>query len=325
MPVDLTSSLRAGIHAEIKDTWRREFPVFEKQQALMIRRLPATKVRKAEYAFKETVPFPKMWDYTQGRVYQSFRDRFITLMKYPYEMTIAWQIYDEIDDLLNDLKEAIVGPAIKRYLQLPDILASEYLNGVVVMQQSLLNCYDGVALYSALDGDGNERLRAPGGNIINGSGPGISGVLHDFAIAQQRFLSFRDPTAGKPIFSPDDVTFDKMIAVGPLAMNETFFKASEAQLLRTDATSIGPESNIFQGKFNFHLNPYLTDALNWSIFLKHDYLKAFVYRGEETVQSIIADKSNSDRAREYNESAIHTDMRCRLGTWFPGVTIRINN
>ncbi|RLD10053.1 MAG: hypothetical protein DRI56_03255 [Chloroflexota bacterium] len=325
MPIaNIDRSLQAGILADLKETWRQQIPVFRKQQEKLLKYLPDSNIRNATWAWKESVPFPQYWPYGTGRKAQAFRDRYLTLGKYNYELTIPWSRWDEEDDQLGDLRSHIQ-IAVQRYGQLPDVLISEYFNNVADLNPSILNAFDGAALFSTVDGDGADRLGVSGGNIITGSGLTPDGIIHDFAQVQQRALSFIDPTAGKPILSPEEADFSKMFAIVPNSANEVFQKTAQSEYLKISGENIVSESNWLKGIFEWQTNPYLTDTSDWYVVLEHSFWKPFVFREPKNVESIIADMQNSDSARETGEYKLHTHVRCALGPWFPGVIFKVNN
>lgn len=317
-------SRRAGILADLKETWRQSMPKWEQQTNLLVRKLSVTNLREASYVWKESLPFPSYWPYGKGREYKTFRDRRITVNLWNYELSIPWAGFDADDDQLGDVKTHVQS-AVDRYGQLPIVLLSEYFNGTAVEQPALSYTYDGASLYSATDGDGSNRLGVSGGNIITGTGATTSGVLHDFASAQQRFMSFVDPTASKPIFDESMVGYDKMTAIIPKELNEIFQKATQAEFIKVDPGNITSETNYLKGTFKYVINPFLTDTSDWYIVLDHSFYKPFVYRAPGDVSSIIADASNSDHAREYNEFVLYTHVRLGLAPFFPGSTIKVNN
>ena len=322
--VNIAQSLKAGVLEHLKETWRQSMPTFEKQQKLLLKQLPYTSIRNASYPFKESVPFVKLYPYGKPRTYQTFQDRVLQMNIVPYDLTIKWSRWDSEDDQLGDLKQH-VQMAVERYGQLPDVLISEYFNGVADLNPDLLNAFDGANLFSAVDGDGQNRLGVLGGNIITGSGLTVAGVIHDINVAQRRFLDMVDPTAGKPIFSPDEVAYTKLHVIGPNEANEVFQKAANAEYIRSDAGVTVAESNWMKSSFTYHINPYLTDAQDYYVAVEHPYWKPFAYRAPKDVESIIADMNNSDRAREYMEEMLYTQVRTRLGIWMPATIIKVNN
>lgn len=325
MPVvNNTRSLIAGIQDHLKETWRQSIPVFRKQQELLVRFLPNSNIRNAQWVWKESVPFPSRWDYGKPRQYKLFKDRYISVGKYNFELSIPWSRFDEEDDQLDDLKPHVEA-AVKRYAQLPDVMLSEYFIGTASLNPAILNAYDGVGLFSTVDGDGANRFGVSSGNILSGYPLTVADVVHGVMAAQRQWMKMLDPTALKPIFTPDDVSLKNITVIGPPEANEVFLKAAESEYLRTDPTNTVSESNVLKGTFAWETNPYLTDASDWYAVLKHPYWKPFVYREPSKVESIIADLNNSDRARETGEYSLQTLIRTALAVWMPLTIIKFNN
>ena len=322
--VNVAQSLRAGVLAELSKTWEQPYPVFEDAIKLLTYTLPASTLRTAPYAFKESVGFPQFWPQGEARQAQGFRDRVIEITLRAYELTITWNTFNSLDDQLNDLKTH-VATAVNRYKMLPYILCSEYMNGLAVENPSLSNAYDGAALYSATDGDGAARLGATGGNIISGSGLTVAGVLKDLASAQRRFMAFRDPTGNKPIFDEMAVDYTNLTIIGPPEANEVLQRASKSEFLRTDPLNTVSESNFMKGTFKYKVNPYLTDTSDLFVFVDHPYWKTFAYRAPVSPAVAYADVNNSDRARWYNEEGFYSHVRLGIAPFFPCASIKINN
>lgn len=324
MPIiNNTRSLQVGIWNDFMNMWRQSQPKFEETRTIFVYDVAYKKVRQGTYVFKESLPMVSPWGYGKGRSYQGFQDRQFQLELCNFELTIPYNKFDAEDDQLGDMTTHISG-AVERYGVLPVILATEYFNGVAVYNMSLKNTYDGASIFSAVDGDGNDRLRVSGGNIISGTGITAAAILHDFAVAQQRFLAFLDPTAGLPIFDEAAATYGNMVAIIPNTLNEVFQKASGAELIKTDPANNTSESNYLKGTFQYKLNPFLTDTTDWYIVLKHPYYKPFIY-SESPLENYMADMGNSDRAREFAEYAVYTHIRNRIGPLFPGCIIKVNN
>lgn len=319
---NIQSSLNQGIFRDLQETWRNKFPIFEKQNALFSRKLPDTTVRSAKYAWKESIPFPSKWDYTRGRTHKGFRDRDITVSVFPYENTIDVLGRDREHDQLGDTKTHI-NLSTTRFLQIPQKLFAEYLNGTANLNPSLVNAYDGVSIYSTVDGAGDARFGATNGNILTSSGLGVADLQNDLFRAQEQFLAYLD-TANEILYSPEDVDFLKFHVVVPRQLNEVAARVAEVEYLRSDPTNNTSEGNFFKGKFNLHINNLLTDSSDWYIFLEHEYWKTFVHRQNSSVRAIWADMSNSDRAREYNVESIYADQEIGIGLWAPFTTIKIN-
>lgn len=317
-------SLVAGIQEDLSATWKREMPNFERVLAPLVKKLPYTSIRNATYVWKDSLPFPSLWEYGKSRVYKMLQDRQLKLSKVNYELTIPWSKFDEEDDQLGDMKSHIL-LGVKGYGRLPMKLVSEYFNSVAVLNPSLNLCYDGVNLFSDVDGDGNARFGVSGGNILTGTGATVAGVLHDMARAQQRYLSMVDPTAGLPIFDEEAVSYEKMIAIIPNSLNEVFQKATKAENIRISNDNNTSETNYLKGTFQYRINPYLTDTSDWYVVVDDPFWKPFIYVAPKSIESIIADVSNSDIARERNENIFYSYIRNSLTPYFPATTIKINN
>lgn len=321
--VNITQSLKAGVQGWIKETWRQVVPVFAKQQELLVRTLPYSSIRNVSMVFKDSLPFPSLWDYGTPRSYKNFQDRVLQVLLIPYSIAIAYSHYDELDDQIGDIKEHVQS-SIKRFAQLPDVLISEYFNGTASLNPSLSNAFDGASIFSATDGAGADRLGVSGGNIISGSGLNAAGFIHDLSVAQRRFMNFVDPVALKPIYDPADVAYDKLEVIVPTSLNEIVQKVSNTEYIRSDASVTVAESNWVKGTFKFHVNPYLTDTSEWYVVANNGYWKPFVYRAPKDIESILADRSNSDRARETNEFVFFADTRVGLAPYFPGSIIKVD-
>lgn len=323
--INITNSLRAGIQREFMDMWRQKFPVFQKQQEIWMRFLPWVNLRTAPYVWKESIPFPEPWPYDSPRTYKTFSDILINIGIFPYDLTIPFSGFDEEDDQLGDVRTHLALSA-QRFLQIPDKLISEYLTGVASLNFELLNAYDGVTLYSATDGDGAARFGVTGGNIVTGTGLTAPALLTDYATAQRRLLTFQDTTNDSPIFAEEDVQYNRLWAIIPASLNEEFKKMSKSQDLRIDLANNTSQSNWILGEINYRINPYLTGD-DWYIVVEHPYWKPFACRmpGDKGIRQIFADFNNSDRAREYNQYAVYSDVRIGIAPWQPAVTVKINN
>lgn len=318
------NSLLAGIKADLKETWRQVVPTWEKEQATLFKRLPASNLRNASYVFKESLPFPSLWPYGMGRKEQSFMDRKIDVGYWPYELSITWNGFNAQDDQLGDFKSH-TSSCINRYKALPYTLAMEYFNGTAVELPYLGLTFDGASLFSSTDGDGNNRLGVSGGNLLTGSGCTPEGVMNDLAAVQRQFMSFVDPTAGKPIYDGATADYLKMIVIVPKEMNYILQKLSEAEYIKVDPSNNTSESNYFKGKIQFQINQLLTDTSDWYVVLEHEFYKPFVVRDMAELESFDQNPQNSDKARQTNEYGIYTHTRFGMAPFFPGSIIKVNN
>lgn len=317
-------SIQAGILADFKDFWRQGFPVFKKQQERMCRVIPPNNLRTITEVWKESVPFPEYWAYGAGRKVQTFKDINTTLGKCNYELTIGWSRFDEEDDQLGDLRTHIQS-GVGRYKMLTDALIAEYLNNSASLNPAILNAYDGAVLISTTDGDGAARFGVTGGNLVDGAGNTPDGLIHDLAIIQQRLLAAVDPTAGKPIFSPEDAAYSKMLCIVPKELNELFQKTAESENIKLASNNMVSESNYMKGKFEWEANNYLTDTSDWFVVIQHSFFKPLMLREPSAPEVVFADMSNSDSARDTGEYKAHSHVRTAIGPFFPFSIFKVNN
>lgn len=329
MPIDQTNSLIQGIYRDFKSFWKEAYVLYEKIVNLTCYRLPGasdSSARFAKYAWKESVPAPQFWNFDEGRQHQMFGDVQITVPVHPYELTVDVRRFDrEHDQLGAEDARAQIQQGVNRYAQLPQIFASEQLNGAADKLPQLENAYDGVSLFSTTDGDGADRFGASGGNIVNGSGVSFADFQNDLWTAQQRYLTFLDP-AGEILFGEEEVSFMKMHIIAPKELNQTAHSVAEAEYLRIDDSNQVSQTNILKGTFQVHIFNYLTDSSDWYVILEHPHKvwRPFALRQNE-IDSVWADMTNSDRSREQNFESLYTSQNTGLSVLCPFVIIKINN
>lgn len=329
MPIDSGNSLIQGIGKEFKDFWKAAYVKYEEFVQITTYKLPGasdTEARFKKYAWKESVPRPKFWNYDEGRSHQMFGDVQFEVPVYPYELTLDVRKFDrEHDQLGKEDARSQIQMGVGRYAQLPQNFASEQLNGAADLLPDLRVAYDGSPLFSALDGDGNNRFSAVGGNIVAGSGTNFADFTSDMWTVQQRFLQFKDP-AGEILFSDDDVDFSKMFVIAPVELNQIVKTTTKAKDLRIDNANLVSQSNVLEATFGSKILNLLTDASDWFVVLDHSHKlwKPFALRQNE-IDSVWADMSNSDRAREINIESLYTSQNTGMGILAPFTIIKINN
>ena len=327
------NSREQGMYRQLDGMWEQIFPDFQKQYENFFLDLgtegQAGLARTAKFAWKESLPFPKRWDRGQPRQHQAFKDTTITVPLYRYETTLDVDIDDAADDQLgSDSAQRHMSLAVRRYLNLIMKLYSEYLNGATSLLPSLETAYDGANLYATTDGDGAARFGVTNGNLLSGTDSGTvtkQGMVTDLFNAHRQFIQYQD-TANEIIFDSNDCSIENFVVSVPQTMAQVANEVSESEYLRFEgSTDGGIQNNVVKGRFEYEVNPYLTDNDNYFITLKHPYWKPMVKRQDKDVQSIWGDRSNSDKAKEYNVETLYTDVRNGVGVWAPFTTIKINN
>lgn len=319
-------SLRAGIQKALSATWKQQFPVYRDMQKSFLHYLPYTNIRDASYGFKQRVPFPKPLPYGKGRTHQGLQDVAIDVNLFPYELTVSWDERDATDDQIGDLEQH-VSQSVERFLQLPDVLIGEYMSGVPVYNHNGLNlAYDGVSLYSALDGDGANRFNTVGGNVLLGSGvSNTAKVLGDIQAVRRRFLQFKEPVTGQPLHNPADITYNRMHFVIPPQLDAVFHQLNDLERIYGDTAINTNISNLVKSKVKYTVNQRLTDTNDWFAVVETKFWKPFAYRAPQNVRQLFSNLQNSDRARESFEVGVFLDMRLGITPWAPFTTIKVDN
>lgn len=322
----LVSALRAGVTGEISDTFKSRLYEESAMRELLFKFIPTKKgeARQKLFSFKSSTPFPSLQKYGESRTYKGLKDYAFTMKLYNYELTITWDKYEEIDDQLGDVRTQ-ASSAVNRFFEMQEVLYTEYLDGVKNLNPALELAWTGTSLFNTVDGDGNDLFGASGGNIITGSGTSVEAILHDLASVKNRAMKMTDLIAGKPLFRNSEVTFDKFHVMHPVDLNDSFFKASEAKMLRTNLSNNTSESNVYQGKFTAEANQYLIDQNDWFVVIEHPVWKPFLLRGPDNVETFMADQSNSDRARDNNELGMYMNVRTGVVPYMQNVIYKVSN
>lgn len=316
-------SLVAGIRNDLGETFRQAIVIFRKTQEKVFKFLPDSKIRTTTYTWKEESQRPEIWEQGKERSYSTLRDRAMQLTKIMYQLSIGWDLLDEEDDQMGDLKTH-VQYQINQFGQIPDRVIADYFNSTATIVPSLKTCYDGAVLFSALNGDGGNRGNTVGGNIITSSGKTVEGMLTDIARAQERFLDFKTDNAEMPFFDESMASIRNLYIIAPNSWNRIILEASEGEFLKTDTTNNVSQSNVFKGKFEGQLNPYLTDSSSFYVVVAHPYFKPFIGNSPTNLSSIIANYDNSDIARKYHQNIFYAHLRSSYAPWFPLSIIKVN-
>ena len=333
--VSNSASLKGGILTQLQDTWEYDPPEYKAEQDILIRNVenedgkPITR-RIAEFAFKETVPFPVYWPMGTRRQTRAYRDRVLTVYNQKYELSIEWSKEDEEDDQLGDFVPH-AQTAILHYKQLRSQFAIEYLEGTAASQPFLLNAFDGSPLFANVDGDGNARFQVTGGNTIVGTGIATTDqFLNDYFKAQRQFLKFKNP-ASRPIYTSADVAFKNLAIIVPPNLNKVAREALVGYYVATTPTLNHPNSNIVAEEVKkqvnelLFVNNLLSDSNSWYMVVKHKLWKPVLHWDRLTPVEYIANMDNSDLAREFYKGAIYTHCRRGAVPYAPWSAMKITN
>ncbi len=322
--IDASKTLIPGVDRALKDTFKKLENTFKEQVNRWCRPLSKTELRRSFYAWYLALPAPKIWPYGMPRSLQSFDSvlTYVTLEK--IDLSIEWLIRDQTDDLIKDLLSHATNTA-ERLGLMPIILLIEHLNGVAVENSVLELAYDGVPLFSDVDGDGNDRFGVSGGNIYEGTGLTPAAFINDIFGVQRRFMSFLDETAQKPLFEGGKVTLDKLEVIVPQALNEVVSKAAKAEFIQVNPLLTVPETNILKSTFSFDYNQLLTSETDYFVILKHPTWRPFCLRPMQDINQVVTNTSNSDKARMMDIAGVYADARLGVGLYMPQTIIKVTN
>jgi len=157
--------------------------------------------RQEIYGYHETAPYPSLSPYGDTMRFKAFKSKVWTTINYPYKLAVAWNRFDRNDDKLGDLMAQAM-TAGKHFATLPERVLFEILLASYTLLPAAPTAPDGVAAYSATDGDGAARFGVTGGNIVSGGGVATGAAIRaDIWEACQRVVAFKD-TEGQPLFDP---------------------------------------------------------------------------------------------------------------------------
>lgn len=321
--ISMPGHLRIKVLEDFADILQKKQVTYEKRWGTIFREIPTT-LRYVEEAMWESVPMPKIWHYGTGRTRRSVKDLYLTLYHYNWELTLAWLRWDEEDISNNDKVQRLLDAQAQRFVQLPDVFVAEYLANTADVYPALSNCYDGVALYSATDGDGAARFGVTGGNILTGNGvANTAQIKADLFAARRRFLDFQD-TEGQPYYTSEECEITNMLIVHSTAITEIIETVRDAEYAYMDTGINTAATNIVKGKFEAWNNQRISGN-DWFVILKHPFLKPWCRVTRQDIEQQLEDESNSDRSRDTAERASLCHMRFGIAPFAPQSIIQINN
>lgn len=322
MHVNNNNSRIQGILKLWSEFWRQEIPTFENQIKDLYRPMAGNSfAREAKAAWKESVELPNFWAFGTPRQRHAVKDVFLNVLWHPYQATLDINMFDRVDDQLGDAQAHMQG-IIRRYAQLPHILFTEMLTAVPSLLPEIQPAYDGVTVFSTVDGDGNPRFGDAAGNTLTGTGFSKADLYHDLFRGMQKFQQFLDPK-NQLIFDTDIASIRNFAVIIPVNMQEAFYSISYGDNFRIDSLNNTSESNVIKGDFDVYVNPRLTSSNKWYILLKHSYWKPFILRRDNEPESFWANMSNSDRAREYNEETLYSHQRIGVAPFAPFTIVEV--
>lgn len=337
MPMNTVQTLSDLVTREIRptfiDTYRIESEAYRDQMAMFME-MDQPSVRRQEfYAYAETSGYPERYQ-GDGVTSEAFKTRSFNAINYPWVKRIAWKIDDRKDSTVVD----IVGQAkttAQNWVVLPMLLAAQIKQATTdpTLLPVIPLAPDGVAIYNATDGDGNDRFGLSGGNTFTGAGVTIAGSLRtNLWTALARFRRFLN-TKSKPLFNPGILGKGVLIEFAPANLQvftEAFQQMRTWQVVQNAAATenvaaAGISNALRDGGFKFELfaNPFLTGN-SWYVTLL-GAKKPLFEQVREKVYENFGVEENSDRARDNFEEYVQWKSRGTVAVGPAYGTISITN
>ena len=287
------------------------------------------------YTYLESVPQMRIWRRGESREAKAFRAVSWTTDTLDYQVKVEWHRNDDRDHQGRRTIQSKAQTAGNSAAAMPIRLATQVIEAATdhELLPGIPSAPDGAAMYATTAG-GAARFGATNGNLLTGTGTTGQSIRDDTFAAVEQFLSFQD-TEGFPLWDPEMV-MQGITVMYPVALMQQFAEAFnwarpfhyQAGTTTTDTSTAAAVSNIVQDfnmKVTAMVNPYLTDASDWYVFLNASPIKP-LYRGiHEPLTSDVYDRSNSDRARDEKIHAVGWDARWSMGVGPCYQTIKINN
>lgn len=320
--VDNAQSLELGVSRDLSDYYRKEFVTYDNTRNA-VSRVIGTNKRTVEEVIKESIPFPSLWPLGSPRTYKWLRDRVQTLRHYNWELALPWSRWDEEDDVLKDLRPHLSQMA-GRFNQIIDQLMADELQQSATLGQTLSTAHDGVALFSALDGDSQNRLGVSGGNIVATSGVATEADIIDALYnVRTRFLNMKD-TEDQPFWTPAEVAMSRFMVIHGPALTEVMDRAREVKLGWFQQGVPQASDNPLHQKFQAWENQRITSTTDFYVCVVSDYYKPFIVVDRRMGPEVqIADESNNRESMDLGERAILAHTRLGVSAFAPHAIVAV--
>lgn len=317
-------SLARGLRTEFINTWRSRFRGIEAAIGpIMELGVNSDKIEEI-YGYYETAPYPRRRPWGEEVHTESFRARNFTVENVSWDSSVEWFKHQRLFDQLKDLERA-ARQAGKNFATLSErILFQIMLDTTDTDRLGVIpNAPDGVALYSALDGDSVDRFGVSGGNIISAGGVGSSDAVRiDFFKAITRMGQFQD-TKGQPVH--DQGILDQSYTIFYNIVNTKVVREAfiQGRTLEGGAalTNIIMDSGM---KIRLIGSQRITDN-DMPVFLDSMDPKPIFEQVAQPLDEQIETEANSDRARRTKIEGIFWETIRGYGVNLPLGTVLINN
>ena len=282
--------------------------------------------RTHEFAYLNSAPHMEHWRRGDSVPTDMMDSVGFTATAHTWARRIPWHKEDRKDDQTNSLYD-MARTAGSSAALLPARFAFDAFNNTANTLPSIPNAPDGVSLFNANDGAGNDRFGVSGGNIVSGSDIWDTTAATVAAVyeAIERFKGMKDGK-GQPLWT-DDVLEQGFLIIHPHGRTQ---EMDEAFIQRRQGSAAGgAPSNVFQDASRdfelFGTQRLTTD--NLLVTLKGAPKKPLFLMDREgvTEQSSLEGDNNSDHTRNTGEEYVQFERRCGLGIALPYGIIEVQD
>ena len=334
-PVIVQSDLFRDVRTEFRnayiDTWKG---VDDQLGSVMRLGGPSTKLTEY-YGYTESPLHADRWDRGEGIPSGGFKTKAFNVTNYRYGRRITWDRMDRDDDLLQGILPTARATG-SRFALVPERAFFEIETGTASLLPAIPNAPDGVALYSATDGDSADRFGISGGNIITGDGvASTQAILTNFFEVLSRFLGMTD-TEGQPLWGEDVIRNGVTVVYGTAllkAMGEAFAQIRQFQSVASATSPYSPAaaavSNIVKDmswKVSLYATPRKTDN-DWSVWLNNPVTPAVFEQVRDPLEEkpFLSQDNNSDSVRDTELEGVQFRARLGYGVGPAYSAVKVNN
>jgi hypothetical protein len=291
--------------------------------------LPST-ARQTPYAYYESAPYPLLVARGGSTPFASFASKSFTVVNYNYELAIGWHEDDEDDDQIQGLRDRAQQGG-RNWRTLDQRIVAEIINGgTPELLPHQPAAPDGAGLYSATDGNGDDRFGISGGNIEPGTGFTTAQVRTGLWNARSRFARMKN-TKGQPLWDTSmlDKGFTLMYSADEgveQIVREAVLQSISAAGVLTSTSNAGVSNSLIESgvKFDLWCNPLLSGN-NIQIFANGCPHKPIFTQMRKGLTERIKTGDNSDHAGLTGENWIQWKSRKGVGLWLPYGTVVLEN
>jgi len=326
-----------GLRTEFADTYGaiRNRQSDSRLGMVMDLSVPATN-RDHDFAYLNAAPHIKHWPRGESVPTSAMDSVQFNVKVHEWARRVPWSKWDRKDDQTSSLVD-MARMAGESAALLDERIFFDLLTASATNLPAVPNAPDGVAMFSATDGDSADRFGFSGGNIVTKDGVLTThDVLVNYYECLSRFMEFQDGQ-GQPLLSAETVDAGVVIihSAGTLEIFEETFVAKRTGIgMDVDGAKGGtvvagttPTNVVHDSSRNVTLWPTsrLTTDDEWYIFLKAAPKKPTFILDREGVQefSSLEGDNNGDHTRDTAEEYIQWERRVGGGIALPFGAIKV--